>query len=81
MDCNHPGSSLIRRRRRFGRGEETQVTSPVRDIGSAQSSRAWSLTSAAREIDKVMSRLPTALLEALLRHERDAFGGRQGFAD
>ena len=36
----------------------------------------WSLTSAAREIDSVMSGLPTALLEALLRLEQDALASR-----
>ena len=37
----------------------------------------WSLTSAAREIDSVMSGLPTALLEALLRVEQDALSQRR----
>jgi hypothetical protein len=31
---------------------------------------AWSLASAAAELDKVLTRLPTALLEALMRLER-----------
>jgi hypothetical protein len=35
------------------------------------------LTSAAREIDSVMSGLPTALLEALLRVEQDALSQRR----
>jgi hypothetical protein len=57
------------------------VTSSVREFRSVQPSAAWTLTSAAREVDKVVSRLPTALLEALLRRERDALGARRGFAD
>jgi len=38
---------------------------------------AWSLTSAARDLDSVMSGLPTALLEALLRLEQDALSPRR----
>ena len=37
----------------------------------------WSLTSAAREIDSVMSGLPTATLEALLRLEQNALAQRR----
>ena len=49
-------------------GEEAHVTSLPRQFKSA--ALAWSAAGAAREVDAMMSRLPTSILEALLMVEQ-----------
>jgi hypothetical protein len=53
---------------RVAGGEEAYVTSLPRQFKSA--ALVWSAARAAREIDAMMSRLPTAILEALLMVEQ-----------
>ncbi|HEY3889557.1 MAG TPA: hypothetical protein VGL73_13345 [Caulobacteraceae bacterium] len=50
------------------------MTTLPRHFKSAQ--LAWSPSSAARELDQVMSRLPTALLETLLKLNKEPRPGR-----
>jgi len=49
----------------------------ARPSGSIDLSPAWSLASAAGDLDKLMRSLPTTMLESLLKLERDVLSGRR----